>query len=154
MLGSSLFMEDPDYKYVPHILGAAYIGMGLFMKVSPTAIEKKATELAKDKNKTAIGQVIELKNSERRWRYIGAALFAVPLLFDFSDKGTEWDLHPEDREIMYKTIFASTSIGMLIFKTPFEQLCDEVILGHNKRNISLQFSPGFDKNSLAVVYNF
>jgi hypothetical protein len=153
-LGTSFFMEDPDIKSASASLGGVYTGMGLLMKLLPTDIEIKEKQLKKDQNKTALGQVVQLKNTQKQWRYVTATLFAVPILFDFSIDKTVSNPYQEDANISIKTIFASTSIGMLIFKTPFEQLCDEVILGHNKRNISLQFSPGFDKNSLAVVYNF
>jgi nicotinamide riboside transporter PnuC len=154
VLGSTLFFEDSENKSAVATAGVIYLVEGGVMKYRRSRVERKAMKFTNDQEISALDQVVELKNNAKRWRYIGSALIALPLMFDYTWKKSSSESQSDDAEIILKTMSAGTVIGMLIFKTPFERLCDDVILGHNKRDISLQFSPGFDNNALAIRYNF
>lgn len=152
VLGSSFFIEDKDNE-VYTVMGGIYSGVGLLIKMIPSEVEMKAKEFKNKPGKTALERVVELKNSQKKWRYIGSALFALPLLLDLSGNKTELNPYPQDANLVLKTMLASSSIGMLVFKTPLEQLCSDVITGQESK-LSVHFQPTLHQTNLSVAYSF
>lgn len=150
IMGSSLFLKDNEYKGAIIGTGAFYAGAGFLIKQTPTSIELKYKNLG---DKPAIDVVRDLQKSQKIIRYIMGSLFAVPLFFDLTPDNTDNLEHPEDVNVALKAVLASASIGMFIFKTPLEQLCENVIKGQDKK-VSLQFQPGWDQIKLTANVSF
>jgi hypothetical protein len=150
---SSALIEGESTQTTVLSTGLFYTGMGVAMRFFPFEAEQYYARYKSNDNVSAISAVNELKDSLRVQRYVAAGIFAIPLLLDFSVGSNSTNAYPQDTNVIIKTLSASIAIGTLLFESPLEQMCQDVINGHES-NVRVDFTPSLDKQTLAMTVKF
>jgi len=150
---SSALIEGENTQTTVLSTGLFYTGMGVLMRFFPFEAEQYYSRYKSNENVDAISVVRELKDSLRVQRYVAAGIFVIPLFLDFSGGPDSTNAYPQDSNVIIKTLSASVAVWTLLFESPLEQMCQDVINGHES-NVRVNFIPSLDKQTLAMTVKF
>ena len=150
ILASSTLLENKDNRKNIQLYGGILTGIGLSFKLIPYGTESSYQRYIKNPDISALDMIKELKESQVLLRKTAATLYAVYGLLYAPPKTAN---NKSDFNTFVKVGSIATSISFLLFKTPLEQACNEII-NQEKKNTALFFKPGINQLALGMKVSF
>jgi len=121
-LGSSLFFDGNDAKAL-QITGLAYTGIAGLAYFNKSDIERQHLKTLDNTSLDKKEIIREFQHNEKVSRYILGTVLALPVLFV-----------PDEAKVS----LGALAIPFFVFKTPFENECEEFLSGGTKASVSVR----------------